>query len=109
MMPEADKALVEALEMGATSIGGAPNYDTDHPAHINRVFELAREYDIHVDLHIDSGHDPASDGQHAGRGPDREIQIRRPGRDGPHDQGRGAAARQAEGHRASGSPTSAPR
>ncbi len=46
--------------MGATSIGGAPNYDTDHPAHINRVFELAREYDIHVDLHIDSGHDPAT-------------------------------------------------
>jgi len=59
-VPEADKALVEAIEMGATSIGGAPNYDTDHPAHINRVFELAREYDIHVDLHIDSGHDPAS-------------------------------------------------
>ncbi len=56
-VPEADKALVEAIEMGATSIGGAPNYDTDHPAHINRVFELAREYDIHVDLHIDSGHD----------------------------------------------------
>ena len=48
-VPEADKALVEALEMGATSIGGAPNYDTDHPGHINRVFELAREYDIHVD------------------------------------------------------------
>ena len=59
-VPEADKALVEALEMGATSIGGAPNYDTDHPAHINRVFELAREYDIHVDMHIDSGHDPAA-------------------------------------------------
>jgi cytosine deaminase len=59
-VPEADKALVAALEMGATSIGGAPNYDTDHPAHINRVFELAREYDIHVDLHIDSGHDPAA-------------------------------------------------
>ena len=24
------------------------------------MFELAREYDIHVDLHIDSGHDPAT-------------------------------------------------
>jgi len=59
-LPETDKALVQALKMGATSIGGAPNYDTDHPAHINRVFELAREYDIHVDLHIDSGHDPAA-------------------------------------------------
>jgi cytosine/creatinine deaminase len=59
-MPETDKALVQALKMGATSIGGAPNYDTDHPAHINRVFELAREFDIHVDMHIDSGHDPAT-------------------------------------------------
>src|SRR5918996_202441 len=59
-MPETDKALVRELEMGATSIGGGPNYDTDHPAHINRVFELAREYDIHVDMHIDSGHDPAT-------------------------------------------------
>ena len=41
-MPETDAALVQALEMGATLIGGAPNYDTDHPAQINRVFELAR-------------------------------------------------------------------
>src|SRR5262249_5804922 len=59
-VPEADKALVDALEMGATVIGGAPNYDTDHAGQINRVFELARRYDIDVDMHIDSGHDPAS-------------------------------------------------
>ena len=58
--PEADKALVKALETGAKVIGGAPNYDTDHAAQINRVFELARHYDIDIDMHIDSGHDPAS-------------------------------------------------
>ena len=58
--PEADKALVAALETGAKVIGGAPNYDPDHAAQINRVFELARHYDIDVDMHIDSGHDPAS-------------------------------------------------
>jgi cytosine/creatinine deaminase len=58
--PEADKALVKALETGAKTIGGAPNYDVDHPAQINRVFELARHYDIDIDMHIDSGHDPAS-------------------------------------------------
>jgi cytosine/creatinine deaminase len=58
--PEADKALVKALETGARVIGGAPNYDTDHPGQINRVFELARHYDIDIDMHIDSGHDPAS-------------------------------------------------
>jgi cytosine deaminase len=59
-VPEADKALVQALEMGATVIGGAPNYDTDHAGQINRVFELARRYDIDIDMHIDSGHDPSS-------------------------------------------------
>jgi cytosine deaminase len=59
-VPEADKALVKSLETGAKVIGGAPNYDTDHAAQINRVFELARHYDIDIDMHIDSGHDPAS-------------------------------------------------
>jgi cytosine/creatinine deaminase len=58
--PEADKALVKSLESGARVIGGAPNYDTDHAGQINRVFELARHYDIDIDMHIDSGHDPAS-------------------------------------------------
>jgi len=59
-VPEADAALVKALESGATVIGGAPNYDTDHPGQINRVFELARRFGIDIDMHIDSGHDPAS-------------------------------------------------
>jgi cytosine deaminase len=58
--PEADKALVESLERGARVIGGAPNYDTDHAGQINRVFELARHYDVDIDMHIDSGHDPSS-------------------------------------------------
>jgi cytosine deaminase len=58
--PEADRALVAALESGATVIGGAPNYDADHAGQIRRVFELARRYDVDIDMHIDSGHDPAS-------------------------------------------------
>jgi len=58
--PQADKALVRALETGAKVIGGAPNYDADHAGQINRVFELARHYDIDIDMHVDSGHDPAS-------------------------------------------------
>src|ERR1044072_5170822 len=59
-VPEADAALVKALETGATVIGGAPNYDTDHPGQINRVFELARRFGIDIDMPIDSGHDPAT-------------------------------------------------
>lgn len=58
--PEADRALVAGLESGATVIGGAPNYDVDHAGQINRVFELARRYDVDIDMHIDSGHDPSS-------------------------------------------------
>jgi cytosine deaminase len=41
-------------------IGGAPNYDVDHAGQINRIFELARHYDVDIDMHIDSGHDPSS-------------------------------------------------
>ena len=48
-------------EMYRTSvIGAAPNYDVDYPAQIKRVFELARRFDVDIDMHIDSGHDPAS-------------------------------------------------
>jgi cytosine deaminase len=58
--PAADAALVEGLEMGARAIGAAPNYDVDHPGQINRVFDLAKRFDVDIDMHIDSGHDPAS-------------------------------------------------
>ncbi len=57
---EADAALVAGLKAGARAIGAAPNYDVDHAGQIHRVFELGREYDAEIDMHIDSGHDPAS-------------------------------------------------
>ena len=53
--PETDANLVEALKRGATVIGGAPEYDPDHAGQINRVFDLAREYDVDVDFHLDVG------------------------------------------------------
>jgi cytosine deaminase len=58
--PDADAALVEGLKRGANVIGAAPNYDTDHPGQIHRIFELARQFDVDIDMHIDSGHDPSS-------------------------------------------------
>ena len=58
--PEAEAALRKGLDMGAHVIGAAPNYDVDHPGQINRIFEIAREYDVDIDMHIDSGHDQAS-------------------------------------------------
>jgi cytosine deaminase len=54
--PETDANLVAALDRGAKVIGGAPGYDPDHAGQINRVFDLAREYDVDVDLHLDVGY-----------------------------------------------------
>ena len=43
--PGTDELLVEALRRGARAVGGAPRYDTDGVAQINRIFELGREFD----------------------------------------------------------------
>ena len=56
--PGTDELLVEALKRGARVIGGAPRYDTDGPAQIERIFELAREYDTDIDIHLDVGPTP---------------------------------------------------
>jgi cytosine/creatinine deaminase len=53
--PETDANLVEGLKRGATVIGGAPGYDPDHAGQIHRIFELAREFDVDVDIHLDVG------------------------------------------------------
>jgi len=56
--PGTDELMVEALKRGAKAVGAAPNYDTDHAGQIRRVFELAREFDVPIDMHLDSGHTP---------------------------------------------------
>jgi cytosine deaminase len=56
--PRADALLVEALKQGARVIGAAPNFDPDHAGQIHRVFDLAREYDVDIDMHLDSGNSP---------------------------------------------------
>ena len=47
--------MVEALKRGAKAVGAAPNYDTDHAGQIRRVFEMAREFDVDIDMHLDFG------------------------------------------------------
>ena len=54
-VPEADRNVVAALERGAAAVGGAPGYDPDRAGQIRRIFELAREYDRDVDIHLDVG------------------------------------------------------
>ncbi len=56
--PGTDALLVEGLERGARAIGGAPRYDTDHAGQIRRIFELAREFDVDIDIHLDVGDTP---------------------------------------------------
>jgi cytosine/creatinine deaminase len=55
----ADELLVQALKRGARVIGAAPNYDPDKSGQIRRIFQLAREYDADIDMHLDSGNNPA--------------------------------------------------
>lgn len=56
--PRADELLVEALKRGAKVIGAAPNYDPDHAGQIHRIFALAREFGVDIDMHLDSGNSP---------------------------------------------------
>ncbi len=56
--PGTDELLVEALRRGASVVGGAPRYDTDHAGQIRRIFALAREFDVDIDIHLDVGNTP---------------------------------------------------
>ena len=56
--PGTDELLVEGLKRGAKVVGGAPRYDTDGVRQIERIFELAREFDVDIDMHLDVGHTP---------------------------------------------------
>jgi cytosine deaminase len=54
--PGTDELMVEALGRGAASVvGAAPYTDSDPRGQINRVFELATEFDVDVDMHLDFG------------------------------------------------------
>jgi cytosine deaminase len=53
--PGTEELLVEGLKRGARVVGGAPRYDTDHAGQIERIFALAREFDVDIDMHLDVG------------------------------------------------------
>ena len=56
--PGTEELLIEGLKRGAKVIGGAPRYDTDEAGQIHRIFELAREFDVDIDMHLDVGPTP---------------------------------------------------
>jgi cytosine deaminase len=56
--PGTDALLVEGLRRGAQVIGAVPYCDSDPRGQIDRVFELAREWDVDIDMHLDMGDTP---------------------------------------------------
>jgi cytosine/creatinine deaminase len=53
--PGTQELLVEGLKRGARVLGGAPRYDSDEAGQIKLIFELAREFDVDIDIHLDVG------------------------------------------------------
>lgn len=51
--PGTEDLLCQALESGATVLGGCPYMDSDPEGQIRRLFELAQRYDCDLDLHLD--------------------------------------------------------
>ncbi|MBO6520849.1 MAG: amidohydrolase family protein [Rhodospirillales bacterium] len=55
--PGTDELMVAALKDGAGAVGAAPYTDSDPHGQIDRVFEMAREFDVDIDMHLDFGDD----------------------------------------------------
>jgi cytosine deaminase len=55
--PGTETLMREALKMGGQVVGGVPYNDIDPLAHLDLVFDLAREFDRDVDLHLDFADD----------------------------------------------------
>lgn len=56
--PGTDELMVEALKRGAHVVGGCPYTDSDPRGQIERVFEMAREFDVDIDFHLDFDTNP---------------------------------------------------
>jgi cytosine deaminase len=57
--PGTEELLVEACENGADLIGGCPYTDTAPNQQIERIFALARRFDVDIDFHLDFDLDPS--------------------------------------------------
>ena len=55
--PGTDELMLAALKDGARAVGAAPYTDSDPHGQIDQVFEMAREFDVDIDMHLDFGDD----------------------------------------------------
>lgn len=57
--PGTEELLIAALQDGADLLGGCPYTDADPTAQIERLFALARRFDVDLDFHLDFDLDPS--------------------------------------------------
>ena len=51
--PGTDELMVQALKSGGSVVGAAPYTDSSPHGQIDRIFAIAREFDIDIDMHLD--------------------------------------------------------
>jgi len=56
--PGTEELLRAALTQGAKVIGAAPYTDSNPRAQIDRIFRMARDFDVDIDMHLDLGDSP---------------------------------------------------
>ena len=95
--PGTEELLVAALKQGAPVLGAAPRYDSDPAAQIDRVFALASEFDVDLDLHLDVGDDPRQMHIYQVLDLTERSQTRRPGRRRAHGEAVAVAAGRGRG------------
>ncbi len=57
--PGTEELLVEGLKRGAKVLGAAPYTDSAPRGQIDRIFAIAREFAVDIDMHLDLGDDPS--------------------------------------------------
>ena len=90
--PGTDELMVEALKRGGKVVGAAPYTDTNPHGQMDRVFEMAREFDIDIDMHLDFAPSAGRPRPDVRLRADRQVQVRRPGHHRPRHQAFGGAA-----------------
>jgi len=56
--PGTEELLREGLKRGARAIGAVPYLDSDPRGQIDRIFDIARDFDVDIDMHLDLAETP---------------------------------------------------
>jgi cytosine deaminase len=51
--PGTEQLLIDGLRRGAQVIGAVPYFDSDPRGQIDRIFAIARDFDVDIDMHLD--------------------------------------------------------